>query len=190
MTQQQETKDIIFILDESGSMDSMKKEAVQSMNQYIEEQKAVCKEDRFTLWTFNSNSRMIYTNQALESVPTFKEEDYQPRLMTAMCDCIAQAINTHFELNKDARNVTCVILTDGMENASKEYRKKDIKEMINKCEKENGWSFMFLAANQDATLSGNQIGISRGSCLNFSTEDGDIGNAMSTASKRTARRRM
>lgn len=64
-------------------------------------------------------------------------------------------------------HVLCVIITDGMENASREYTSKDVKDRIEHQKTAYKWDFQFLAANQDAFATGESIGLDKSSCMNF-----------------------
>lgn len=155
-------KDIIFILDESGSMESMGKEPIDSTNYFIKEQRDVNSDATFTLYKFNNIVRVVYNDVPLTNVGEFT--DYKPSNMTALYDGIGHAIvaKKGCESNK---NVICVILTDGQENSSITYTCKDVKKMVKEMETDYGWTFIYLGANQDAMYEGGKVGIS--CCENF-----------------------
>jgi hypothetical protein len=77
--------------------------------------------------------------------------------MTALYDAIGESVN--FQLEQNPKNVLVVILTDGEENSSQKYTKSDIKKLLKKMEKENGWKIMYLGANQDSFKVANGIGV-------------------------------
>ena len=79
----------------------------------------------------------------------------------------------------------CIILTDGEENSSKNYHKSMIKLMIEEMEREFKWDFIFLAANQDAILTADGLGISKGKAMNFTATNDGINVAYSSISKAT-----
>ena len=149
-------KDIIFILDESGSMESMGKEPIDSINNFVKEQRDANSDATFTLYKFNNTVRVSFNDTPLSDITEFK--DYHPSNMTALYDAIGNAIvvKKNSETNK---NVICVILTDGYENSSKTYTCKDIKKMVKEMETEYGWTFIYLGANQDAMYEGSKVGI-------------------------------
>ena len=64
-------------------------------------------------------------------------------------------------------NVLCVIITDGQENASKEFTADDVKKRIEHQQKVYQWEFIFLAANQDAFAAGGSLGLSKQCCADF-----------------------
>jgi hypothetical protein len=155
-------KDIIFIIDESGSMSSMGKEPIHSINNFVKEQTLANKNGTFTLYKFNNKVNLVYNNIPLAEVPIF--EDYNPSNMTALHDAIGIAITTK-KTSDFNKNVTCVILTDGHENSSQTYTRKDVKNMVSDMETNFGWTFMYLGANQDSVYEGDKVGIS--CCSNF-----------------------
>jgi hypothetical protein len=158
-------RDIVYVLDESGSMSSMGNEPKDSVNRTVADQKALnIPGTHFTLIKFNSSVTVVYDDVPLEDVPEFT--DYQPKEMTALYDAIGTAID-----NKKAKgegkyeNVICVILTDGMENCSKDYvldsktKKNAIKTMIKEMKEKHSWQFIYAAANQDAFAIGATMGM-------------------------------
>jgi hypothetical protein len=96
--------------------------------------------------------------------------------MTALLDAIGKTVN---ELETD-RDVVFVIITDGDENASREYQRDAIMNMIKTLETEKGWYFLFLGANQDAIAAGGGMGITGNKSFTYSADD--IGTASAFAS--------
>jgi uncharacterized protein with von Willebrand factor type A (vWA) domain len=163
-------KDIIFLLDESGSMDIMGKEPVQAVNNFINEQKAVLNSNpNFSLYTFNVKVTNVFNNIPISEVPEFS--NYEPSNMTSLYDAIGEAI-TNKKKTERYTNVICVILTDGLDNASDMYTASDIKKLVKKMEDTYKWTFIYLGANQDAFAVGNTIGIKH--CDNFKCIPGEI----------------
>lgn len=146
----------LIILDESGSMDSIKSATIQGFNEVVQTIKGLQKqfpeqEHFITLVTFNGLG--IKTKLFAEKVKTLKEIDgksYQPDSMTPLYDAIGfSATRLHLEIDgKENTNVLVTILTDGEENASSEYDGADIKKLIQKLKK-RGWTFTYIGANHD-----------------------------------------
>lgn len=175
----QKTQDIIFILDESGSMSSMGEEPVQAVNNFIEEQKNVVKDNStFSLYTFNNYVTKVYDDIPLREMKKFTE--YDPDSMTALYDAIGEAITTKKSKDK-VDGVICVILTDGLNNASTKYTAKTIKSLINEMETKHNWSFIYLGANQDAFAVGSDIGVTN--CCNYVSARGGLSTASKLASQ-------
>jgi hypothetical protein len=165
------TQDIIFILDESGSMANMGKEPVDAVNRFIQEQKAVMEDDgaTFSLWKFNSTVIKLIDDLPLKDVQEFS--DFVPKDMTALYDAIGHAIDTK-KKKTFHDNVICIILTDGEENSSTEFSGKNIHEMIKDMEDNHNWKFVYLGANQDAFLVGGSIGVGR--CAQYNCDAGEM----------------
>lgn len=177
--------DIIYIIDESGSMDIMSKEPIDSINNFIDEQKALnITGTKFTLIKFNNIVNIVYDDLLLKDVPKFS--DYNPSNMTALYDAIGTAIeNKKLKGEGNYNNIICVILTDGMENCSKKYDIDFIQSNIKDMEENHNWKFIYAAANQDAFEIGSSMGMNI--CTNFDTsEDGllDVTRCISGGIKR------
>ena len=159
-------QDIIFILDESGSMESMLKEPVQAVNMFVKNQQETIENgsSTFSLWKFNTKVTNVIDDKNLQEVTEFSE--FKPNGMTALYDAIGLAITTKM-LKKNNENVICVILTDGEENSSSKYTSKTILQLIKKMETEHKWSFVYLGANQDAFAVGGGLGIANECCGTF-----------------------
>lgn len=163
--------DIIALLDSSGSMQTMGKEPVEAINNFIDEQKLANENGTFSLWTFNTEVKKVIDDEPLTDVDHFSE--YIPQGMTALHDSIGYAISTKLTKN-NTENVICLIVTDGQENSSKEYTGVQIKHLISKMEKEHNWKFIYLGANQDVVLMGENIGMKNNLCTPFDQEAGGL----------------
>lgn len=166
-----QTADVIIVLDESGSMETMGKEPVQAMNTFIKEQQKVEGDSRVSLYTFSNESRKRIDNILLSEFKEFSE--YTPDGGTALYDCVSLAIREKMQTER-IRNVVLVIITDGMDNSSQTCSRKQMKEMIQKQEQDHNWQVIFLAANQDAVLSGTGIGANFTRCANYRQQPGEL----------------
>lgn len=165
------TAEIVCVLDRSGSMDNIRDDAIGGFNNFIKEQKAQPGKAKVSLILFDDKYEMVYRSKALGKVEKLDERTFVPRGMTAMNDAIGKTIRD-FEAEqnskpKSKRNpVIFVILTDGMENASHEFDTTHIKEMITE-KQEEGWEFVFLAANQDAFAKATSYGMKHNHVYNW-----------------------
>lgn len=177
----EEVYSIVFVLDKSGSMNVMGTEPVESMNNFIKVQKENNLKFKFTLVLFSDNVYFIYKNLDSDEIPEMKVDDYRAGGMTALYDAIGKAIVYQEDQKND--KVIFVILTDGQENASQEYRdNKIIKKMISDKENINKWKFTFLGANQDSFAVGSGLGIRRDGCSNFEYNPCGLNSVMKTLS--------
>jgi len=157
------TDEIICIVDRSGSMASMQVEAQGGLNAFVEEQ---CKVGKANLTIIEFDS---YVDVVCERVNINEAAPYElkPRGMTALLDAIGMVISDNEKYTtKDGKTIV-VVMTDGMENSSKEWTRKQINELI-EARKEDGWEFMFLAAGQNAIKVGTSYGFDANSTVTFS----------------------
>ena len=155
---------ILFILYESGSMESLGKEPIDSMRDFYKTQQETGKEFLSTFVTFSNKVNFRHKNIKGSEI-VIKDEDFRPNGMTALYDAIGTTID--YQKNIKTKNVICVILTDGCENTSKIYKSSDIKKLISEMETENKWIFLYLGANQDSFSVGNTIGIQKNNTQNY-----------------------
>ena len=170
--------DVTVILDRSGSMELCREEAQNGVNHFVEEQQKEPGECLFSLVQFDSEYEFVRKGVPIADVREFK---LVPRGMTALLDAVGRAINETGErlaaMNEDDRPglVVFVIVTDGQENASHEFTKAQVKEMIERQQKDYQWQFTFLGANQDAFAEAGAIGIRAGATANFNAKCAQAG---------------
>lgn len=171
--------ELVFILDESGSMRGLEKDTIGGFNSTIDKQK---KEDGDCLVStvcFSNGQRVIHDRVNLRDVKELTDKDYRPCGSTALIDTVASSIKhikmVHKYIRKDDRpdKTMFIITTDGMENASHKYSLGETKRMIEEC-KEKGWEFIFLAANIDAYETARDYGFDEESTVNYVNDD--LGN--------------
>lgn len=157
-----------FILDETGSMCSCARETISGFNEYIQTLKKDAKDILFSLTKFNS-SRVEVTHKdiPLAEVAVLTDQNYRPDNLTPLYDAIGKTIA---ELKDIEGKVLVVVMTDGEENASKEYSRDKIFALIKEKEKV-GWTFLYLGANQDSWANAQQFGFSKGNVTNFNTDN-------------------
>ena|ERR1700759_2404450 len=180
--------EIICITDRSGSMQTIRDDVIGGFNSFLKEQKAVPGEAKITFTQFDSDYEVVYQAKPIQEAPDLDAATFVPRGNTALMDAIGRTLNTQGErIAKDgwAEKVIVCIITDGQENSSREFKQPQIKEMIEHAQK-NGWSFIFLAANQDAFAVGASYGISGATTQNFvATGAGTRAAYMATANMAT-----
>jgi uncharacterized protein YegL len=165
--------EIVFILDRSGSMSGFETDTIGGFNATIEKQK---KEDGKALVStilFDSETSVLHDRVNINDIPKMTERDYQVRGCTALLDAIGGAINHIGTIHKYARredvpeHTIFIITTDGMENDSRKYDAREIKEMIKRQTDKYGWEFIFLAANIDALETADRYGIRKDRAVNY-----------------------
>jgi uncharacterized protein YegL len=165
--------ELIFILDRSGSMGTMMKEAIGGFNSFLEEQKKLPGEAKLTLALFDNHYDLMCNGKDIKCVEPLDERTYVPRGTTALLDAIGRTVDdVGRRLNDTPENerpskVLVAILTDGLENASRDYSRNKINDIITHQRGKYSWEFLFLAANQDAIDAGTKIGIDPNMSYNY-----------------------
>lgn len=162
--------EIVFILDRSGSMAGRENDVIGGFNSFIDEQKKVEGEASVTYIQFDDRYEKLYECVPINCVARLTKDIYVPRGMTALHDAICKTVKQVGERlaktpeNERPENVIVVIVTDGMENDSKEFKLRDVKRICDHQQTKYNWKFIYLGANQDAFEVGNQMfSISRNS---------------------------
>ena len=176
-----ETKNIynLIILDESGSMSAIERQAVSAMNETFagirKAQKTNPEQNYFvSLVVFEGDGvkgvRTVRDRVPVENIKDIRPEEYNPGACTPLYDAMGLAINNLSNVTKPGDPVLVTIITDGMENSSTEYSGRAIKELVSR-KRESGWTFAYIGANQDAVEVARELDIRN--ALNFeATEDG------------------
>lgn len=143
----------LIILDESGSMYSIMNEAINGVNETIQSIREAMKKDEnqehfVSLVTFNDSAKTIYDNLPVKEVSELTEDQYRPNCCTALFDAMGMSLNKLKKCVADNDRVLVTIVTDGMENNSKEYNGPTIKKLVEEL-KSKGWIFAYIGANQD-----------------------------------------
>lgn len=160
---------ISFILDQSGSMDTVKKSTISGFNEYLSTlQKDKEVEYTFDLTTFDNTSTRKASNKSLKALEPLTEKSYTPNGGTALYDAVCDTIAGH-EGNGD-KWIIC-ILTDGEENASQRWNDRDFTAMVKALNAAGNVTVTFLAANQDAWSKAQKWGIHHGNAANFVATD-------------------
>lgn len=164
---------VSFVLDETGSMQSVKEQTISGFNEYIEtlRKDKAAKQMRFTLTKFNSDKVEI-AHRAVElgEVALLNDETYQPAALTPLYDAIGRTIRVLEKEVNGKDTALIVIQTDGQENHSKEFTRDGIFSLIT--EKKNaGWTFAFLGADQDAWIASQALGIDKGNTMSYAGQD-------------------
>lgn len=159
--------EIVFILDESGSMADLKSDTIGGFNSLIEKQKGEEGEAVISTVLFNTSSRVVHDRAALDKIEKMTDKDYCPNGGTALLDAVGGAVKHIGNVHKYAReedvpeHTLFVITTDGMENSSRYYTAKEVKKLISRQQEKYGWEFVFLGANIDAAETAESLGIAR-----------------------------
>ena len=153
---------VSFLLDETGSMQSIKDDTVGGFNAYLETLQKDGDGILFSLVSFNSSrTQKRYVAEPIGKVHPLTDDDYQPGAMTPLIDAAVKIIKATDEAvsrRDDDPNVVIVMQTDGQENVSVEYTTADLAALIKEKEAA-GWQFVFLGAGLDAFAAAREAGI-------------------------------
>ena len=164
---------IRVVLDRSGSMQSCKVVTIEALNTYLKElKKEKIWNASLTLSTFDSISIDIpISRRPIKRLRKFSLDLLQPRGGTPLFDAIGLAIYDLEQIKESTdENKVLVIVTDGYENASREYTSENISSKIKEKE-EAGWLIIYLGADHDAFKQSNSLNFDRERSMRYSKED-------------------
>ena len=162
--------DITLVVDRSGSMQICKSDAEGGINSFIEEQKKADGDADLTLVQFDTEYDFIHRGTPIQDIPKY---NLIPRGMTALLDAVGRGINEVGErLDKIPEDdkpgcVIFVIVTDGHENSSKEFKVDKIREMIEHQQSKYNWKFTFLGADAASFVEATNMGINKDAIVIF-----------------------
>lgn len=175
--------EIVCIIDRSGSMQSIKDDAIGGFNSFLEDQRKVPGTATVTLVLFDHEYIVVHDGVDLSTVKDLNGDTFVPRGNTALLDAVGRAINevgarlSNMPEDQRPEKVMVCILTDGYENCSQEFSAPKIREMINHQRDKYSWEFSFLAANADAFTTASNMGIKKDYTSSFEKTSDGVRNA-------------
>ena len=169
--------ELVFVIDESGSMGGLESDTIGGFNSLIEKQKKEDGEAYVSTVMFNTVNRVIHDRVNLQKIEPMTDRDYRPGGGTALLDAVGDAIHHIGNVHRYAREedrpgkTLFIITTDGMENSSCRYTYKEIKRKIDRQKEKYGWEFLFLGANIDAIDVAGRMGIRRDNAVNYECDE-------------------
>lgn len=171
---------VAIALDKSFSMMDRRAETIDAMNEYINVLKTdgqgeiiatMIQFDSYGFGTGPANLEETYVNKPIADVPKIGTHNYRPRGSTPLYDAIGHVISRVEEedTGKDDK-VIVVIMTDGLENASRHHNKASIMELRDRKEAD-GWEFVYLGAGDQAWAGGQALGFRSSQTVNYGTQD-------------------
>lgn len=161
---------VAALLDRSGSMQTIADDTRGGFDSFIGKEREQDGNTVVTLAQFDQQYELVYSSQPIRTVPPLV---LQPRGSTALYDAIGRLItDVGVELAavpEDERpgSVTVVVMTDGHENASKEWTNTAVRALIAQQEKDYQWDFVFLGSNIDAVDVGTDLGFARDKSMTY-----------------------
>lgn len=160
------------LVDRSGSMRQCKDDMEGGLNTFIESQGKLPGKAEITLAQFDDDYEVVYRPMPIADA---RKYTLVPRGMTALLDAIGkfitqvgESLDKKAEDEKPGKVIICIV-TDGMENASKEYKRDDVKKLVEQQRNDYQWEFVFLGANMDAVAEGASLGVPQASSMSFDT---------------------
>lgn len=168
-----ESVEILMCIDKSGSMGPQASTVVDQFNNFIAKQKEIPGECYVTIWQFNSKVDKVEFRTPLGRINYLS---YWPNGGTALYDAVGNMINymgkVYAEMPVPPKKVIMVIITDGYENSSLEFRTPEsVQKLVDHQKDKYSWEFIFLGSGIDAAKEGNAIGVIN----TFSVPEGAIG---------------
>ncbi len=168
--------EMVFILDRSGSMSGLESDTIGGYNSLLEKQRKEVGDAAVTTVLFDDQYEMVHDHAAIGKVKDITNKEYFARGMTGLLDAIGKTINHVGNRHKNALDsevpgkTMVVIITDGFENASREFTLPQVKQMIERQKAEFGWEFLFLGANIDAVSTAAGFGISADRAVTYKAD--------------------
>lgn len=172
--------EIVFIMDRSGSMSGLESDTIGSFNSTINKEKEETSEALVSTVLFDDYTDVLYDRVDIQKMEPMTEKQYYTRGCTALLDAIGGAIHHIGNVHKYARDedrpekTLFVIITDGLENASKMYSIREVNKMIRRQQDKYGWEFLFLGANMDAVSVARSYGIREGRAATYNCDEDGI----------------
>ena len=188
---------LYFLLDRSGSMETLATDIIGGVNSFVTQQRADGRDACMTFVQFDSQDPFEVMSDAvsLDAFTPLTAATFSPRGGTPLFDAIGGTIKRATEreaarkaAGEDPEEILVVIVTDGEENSSTNYSKDAIADLIT-AKEALGWTFAYLGANQDAFAVGRDLGFSRGNVSNFIADEDGTAAVFSDLSSNISRKR-
>ena len=173
--------EIVFILDRSGSMSGLESDTIGGYNSFLKAQREIEGEAKVTTVLFDDEYIKLHDRVDVNDVKPITEKEYFARGTTALLDAMGKTIVDIGVKLRDIpeeerpSKVIFVTITDGHENASKEFTYKKINEMISHQQSKYSWEFIFLGANIDAVKEAENLGIKASMAASYISDEQGTG---------------
>jgi len=182
--------ELVAILDRSGSMQGLTAETIAGYNKFLAEQKELPGEANLTTILFDDRYEVLHEGVPLREIRFITEREYYTRGSTALLDALGKTINAigaklaQTQEEERPGKVLFLVITDGYENASREFTAEQIRQMVEHQREKYKWEFLFLGANIDAFATASSMGIAH--AYNYTADKkrtGIIYSALSCATR-------
>ena len=175
--------EIVCVIDRSGSMETIRSDAIGGFNSFLSTQQEEPGAAKLTLVLFNHDYHLSHDGIDIQAVEPLNNDTYVPVGTTALLDAVGKTISEvgnrlHNTPEKERpTKVIVAILTDGLENASREFSQEKVFDMITHQRENYNWEFLFLAANQDAIAAAESLSIQAQDTVAFAATSEGINQA-------------
>jgi len=177
-----ELKEIVFLLDNSGSMRGLETETMDEYNSLVENELKLNPNTIVTTVLFNKDLSFLNYRVKLENVQLLTEEDYKPKGKSALLDAIRKTMKkieeSYIKLNFEnmPEKIVFYIVSDGLDNASMEYTYQDVEDEMSFVEDCYNWKFIFLGSDLPslALKNGLSYRYDRAACFQFESEESEL----------------
>ena len=169
--------EIVFVLDQSGSMAGSERDVIGGFNIMIKEHLDNEQNALVTTTLFDTTMTLLHDRTPIERIDVLTNRDYRPSGGTALLDALGETIKriktAHRYSRKEdlPRKTLFVVMTDGEENSSRHYSNKQIQQLVKRQEEKYHWEFLFIGADIDAFSSARDIGIRPSRAISFSKDE-------------------
>lgn len=175
---------INFVLDKSGSMDVIRAATISGFNEFLADQQREGGNALMTLTLFDTRFHMAAKAVPVREIAPLDFETYVPGGCTALYDAIGHTMRVTDDWVKAHKpdQVLFVIMTDGLENSSREFDHRRIFELIQDRQQSAGYEFVYLGANQDAYAVSQHMGVAPGRAVSYDATPDEANLIMSRLS--------
>ena len=161
---------VSIVLDRSGSMESCRSEAVKAVNSYLREMQGERGDlVRLSLVLFDSHAiDTIRDRVPVGACSDLRLHEFEPRGGTPLLDAVGYSAGLLDCLSDKTERRILAIMTDGLENASREFTREKLKGLLERKQREEGWLVLYLGAGHDSWSQAGAIGIARDHAADFS----------------------
>lgn len=167
---------VVFILDKSGSMGGTRDDVIGGFNSLMDDQRKAKGKLTVSMCQFDTEYTLCFNMKGADEVPNLDVDSYRPSGGTALLDAVGRTIN---EVGNTLRSlpdalrpgkVLVVIMTDGQENSSREFTRRQVMDLVKRQENEYKWNFIYVGANVDGFAEAGALGIRAANALNYTAD--------------------
>jgi len=169
--------EIVIILDRSASMLSLTDGIIESYNSFMKEQKNIPGEAVLTTVLFNDSIKLLHDRVNIKEIKPITNKDYSAQGKRALLNALGKCINDiGFKLYNTPEHdrpykIIIFIITNGEDNASREYSQEKVKSMVELQKQTYGWEFIFFGANIDSAAAASSIGIPKNMAFDIAADE-------------------